>query len=166
MSCQCQCNAGNEPGIYTIIDGIVEKYKGQAGSLIPVLHQTQQALGYLPENVQAYIAEKLGIPLSEVYGVVSFYTLFSTVPKGKYKISICLGTACYVKGAGDILAEFEKQLKIKVGETTEDGMFTLEACRCLGACGLAPVLTVNENVHGRLTVQDVADIVKKYVGDK
>ena len=98
--------------------------------------------------------------------MVSFYTLFSTVPKGKYKISICLGTACYVKGAGDILAEFEKQLKIKVGETTEDGMFTLEACRCLGACGLAPVLTVNDNVHGRLAVQDVADIIKKYVGDE
>lgn len=112
--------------------------------------------------MQAYIAEKLHMPLSEVYGVVSFYALFSTVPKGKYKISVCLGTACYVRGAGQILAEFEKDLQIKVGETTDDKMFTLEACRCLGACGLAPVLMVNGNVHGRLVPSDVQNIIKKY----
>jgi NADP-reducing hydrogenase subunit HndA len=129
-----------------------------------LLHKVQQVIGYLPEDVQAYIAEKLHIPLSEVYGVVSFYALFNTEPKGKYKISVCLGTACYVKGAGQIVAEFEKQLKVKVGETTEDGLFTLEACRCLGACGLAPVLMINDNVHGRLVPGsgDVVSIIDKY----
>lgn len=159
MSCQCQCGTEN---IYEFIDRIVERYQGQEGALIPVLHQVQETAGCLPEDIQAYVAEKLGIPLSEVYGVVSFYALFSTEPKGKNKISICLGTACYVKGAGQVLSEFEKQLGIKVGETTKDGEFTLEGCRCLGACGLAPVLTVNGNVHGRLTAQDVPAIINKY----
>lgn len=164
MSCQCQCSAG--AGKVEAIDLIVEKYAGQEGCLIPVLHEVQEHYGYLPEEVQAYIAEKLNIPLSEVYGVVSFYALFSTVPKGKYKISVCLGTACYVRGAGQIVEEFEKELKIKVGETTEDKMFTLEACRCLGACGLAPVLMVNGNVHGRLVPSDVSNIINKYKAEQ
>lgn len=162
MSCQCEGNAVKNIDKFDLIDRVVEKYEGQEGSLIPILHQVQQVYGYLPEDVQAYIAEKLDIPLSEVYGVVSFYTLFSTLPKGKNKISICLGTACYVRGAGQIVSEFEKQLGIKVGETTDDGQFTLEGCRCLGACGLAPVLTVNEKVHGRLTPNDVTSIISKY----
>lgn len=162
MSCQCQCSTGKGGTKYEPIDRIIEKYKDQQGALIPVLHQVQEVFGYLPEDVQAYIAEKLNIPLSEVYGVVSFYTLFSTQPKGKYKVSICLGTACYVKGAGQILSQFEKELNVKVGGTTEDGLFTLEACRCLGACGLAPVLMVNDNVHGRLTTNDVTAIINKY----
>ncbi|MCR4440579.1 MAG: NADH-quinone oxidoreductase subunit NuoE [Peptococcaceae bacterium] len=162
MSCLCQCGTGKESEILAFIDRIIDAYKGQKGALIPVLHQVQEHLGYLPEDVQAYIAEKLNVPLSEVYGVVSFYTLFSTVPKGKYKISVCLGTACYVKGSGQILAELEKELNINVGSTTEDGLFTLEACRCLGCCGLAPVLMVNDNVHGRLTKSDVGAIIKKY----
>lgn len=161
MSCQCQCGNG-AIGKYEPIDRVIETYKGQEGALIPILHKVQESYGYLPEDVQAYIAEKLNIPLSEVYGVVSFYSLFSTEPKGKHKVSVCLGTACYVKGSGQILAEFEKQLGIKVGETTEDGNFTLEACRCLGACGLAPVLMVNDHVHGRLTSNDVATIIEKY----
>ncbi len=159
MVCQCQCSTGIN---YDLIDRIIEKYQGQEGSLIPILHEVQQVVGYLPEEVQAYIAEKLEVPLSEIYGVVSFYSLFSTKPKGKFKVSVCLGTACYVKGSGQVLSELEKQLGIRVGETTDDGMFTLEACRCLGACGLAPVLTVNDNVHGRLTTDDVTDIIKKY----
>lgn len=162
MGCQCQCSTGKKEGKYEMIDRIVEKYKGQAGSLIPVLHEVQENLGYLPEDVQICVAEKMGVPLSEVYGVVSFYSLFTTIPKGKHKISVCLGTACYVRGSGQIVSEFEKQLKIKVGQTTEDGLFTLEACRCLGACGLAPVLTVNDNVHGRLTKKDVSEIINKY----
>lgn len=159
MSCQCQCGSTT---VYDYIDRIVERYQGEEGALIPVLHQVQEAHGYLPEEIQAYIAEKLNVTLSEVYGVVSFYALFSTEPKGRNKVSICLGTACYVKGAGQVLAEFEKELGIKVGQTTEDGDFTLEGCRCLGACGLAPVLTVNGNVHGRLTPADVPAIIKKY----
>lgn len=161
MSCHCQ-NYAEKKEKFMQIDRIIEHYQGQEGALIPVLHQVQETYGYLPEDVQAYIAEKLRIPLSEVYGVVSFYSLFNTEPKGKYKVSICLGTACYVKGSGQILEEFEKQLKIKVGQTSEDGIFTLEACRCLGACGLAPVLMVNDNVHGRLVPQDVASIIAKY----
>jgi len=161
MSCQCQCTTERDER-FSIVDRVVERYKGQEGALIPILHQIQEAIGYLPEDVQAYVAEKLNVPLSEVYGVVSFYALFNTEPKGKYKISICLGTACYVKGAGQILAEFEKELNIKVGGTSEDGLFTLEACRCLGACGLAPVLMINENVHGRLVPGDVPEIIKKY----
>ncbi len=160
MSCQCQCNTDNDK--FALIDRIIERHQGQKGSLISILHQIQEVIGYLPEDVQAYVAQKLGIPLSEVYGVVSFYALFNTEPKGKYKISICLGTACYVKGSGEILSEFEKQLGIKVGQTTADGLFTLEGCRCLGACGLAPVLTVNDRVHGRLVPADVSSIIKKY----
>lgn len=162
MACQCQGCAGVETDKFAVIDKIVAKYEGQKGSLIPVLHETQLVFGYLSEEVQAYVAEKLDIPLSEVYGVVSFYALFTTEPIGKYKISICLGTACYVKGSGDILAEFEKELGIKVGETTKDNLFTLQGCRCLGACGLAPVLTVNDKVHGRLVPDDVKSIIKQY----
>jgi len=161
MSCQCQCSTGKDER-FQLIDRVIERYKGQEGALIPILHQVQEAVGYLPEDVQAYVAEKLNVPLSEVYGVVSFYSLFNTEPKGKFKVSICLGTACYVKGAGQILAEFEKELKVKVGETTEDGLFTLEACRCLGACGLAPVMMINDNVHGRLVPGDVSTIISKY----
>lgn len=161
MSCACKNGAPEAPQ-FELIDSIIEEHKHEKGALIPVLHEAQEALGYLPEDVQAYIAEKLNVHLSEVYGVVSFYSLFSTEPKGKYKISICLGTACYVKGSGEIMAEFEKQLGIKVGQTTEDGHYTLEGCRCLGCCGLAPVLMVNDNVHGRLSTKDVGEIIKKY----
>ncbi len=161
MSCQCECGTLKSPQ-FELIDRIVEKHKGEKGALIPVLHEAQETLGYLPEDVQAYIAEKLNVHLSEVYGVVSFYSLFSIVPKGKYKISVCLGTACYVKGAGNIMEEFESQLGVKVGQTTEDGQFTLEGCRCLGCCGLAPVLMVNDKVYGRLTTKDVGPIIKEY----
>ena len=162
MSCQCHSSTSLEKEMFKKIDHIIESYKNQEGTLIPVLHETQKLFGYLPEDVQAYIAEKLAIPLSEVYGVVSFYTLFSTEPKGQHKISVCLGTACYVKGSGAILAELEKLLSVKVGQTTPDGQFTLEACRCLGACGLAPVLTVDGDVYGRLVTKDVAKIINKY----
>lgn len=161
MACQCQCNSEKEDK-FRIIDNVVERYEGHDGSLIPILHDIQEEIGYLPEDVQAYVSEKLNIPLSEVYGVVSFYSLFNIEPKGKYKVSVCMGTACYVKGAGQILAEFEKELDIKVGQTTEDGLFTLEGCRCLGACGLAPVLTINDHVHGRLVPGDVPNLIKKY----
>lgn len=162
MSCQCKCGAGQEENKYAFIDRIIEKYKDEKGAMIPILHEVQQEKGYLPEDVQAYIAQKMGVPLSEVYGIVTFYALFNTQPRGKHRISVCLGTACYVRGSGKILEELEKLLNIKVGETTADGQFTLEACRCLGACGLAPVLTVDEHVHGRLTTKDVADLIAKY----
>ncbi|MGI6587993.1 MAG: NADH-quinone oxidoreductase subunit NuoE [Peptococcia bacterium] len=162
MGCQCQSNCEKKEDKFEFIDRVIERYKGQEGSMIPILHAIQQKLGYLPEDVQAYIAEKMEVPLSEIYGIVSFYALFSTQPKGKHKISVCMGTACYVRGSGLILDELEKQLGIRVGETTKDGLFTLEACRCLGACGLAPVLTVDEHVHGRLTTNDIAEVISKY----
>lgn len=158
----CQCGSAVKDDRFVKIDQILDLNGRDESFLIQNLEQIQNALGYLPEDVQAYVAEAMGIPLSKVYGVVTFYSLFNTEPIGKYKISICMGTACYVKGSGEIMAEFEKQLNIKMGETTQDGRFTLEACRCLGACGLAPVLTVNGKVFGRLTADDVSSIISQF----
>ena len=144
------------------LDAIVEKYKDTRGALIQVLHEVQEVYGYLPLEVQRAISEKMNIPLAEIYGVVSFYTQFSIYPKGKYQINVCMGTACYVKGANEILDKFRTRLSIDVGECTEDGMFSLEACRCIGACGLAPVVTINEDVYGKLGADDVDGIIDKY----
>lgn len=141
---------------------VIEEHKNQAGATIPVLHKAQDIYGYLPIEVQTMIAEGLGVPLAEVYGIVTFYTQFSLNPKGQYNIGVCLGTACYVKGSGDILEKIKERLGIDVGECTPDGKFSIEATRCIGACGLAPVLTVNDEVYGRLTVDDVDDILAKY----
>ena len=141
---------------------VIAQYKDQDGALIPVLHKAQEIYGYLPIEVQTMIADGLSVPLAEVYGVVTFYAQFSLYPKGEYVIGVCLGTACYVKGSGDIIDKFKQILGIDVGECTPDGKFSLEATRCIGACGLAPVLTVNEDVYGRLTVDDVDDILAKY----
>lgn len=160
-NCQCSCDFSKDPRIKEL-EKIIVRHKSQEGSLIPVLHRAQELFGYLPEEVQIYIAKALNIPLSEVYGVVSFYSLFTTEPRGKYIIKLCLGTACYVKGSGKIMDNLEKELSIKVGETTKDGLFTLEGCRCVGACGLAPVLMVNEQVHGRLSPNDVASLIRTY----
>jgi len=141
---------------------IIEKYKNTKGALIPVLHEAQEVYGYLPMEVQKIISEGLGVPLSEIYGVVTFYTQFSLNPKGKYRIGVCLGTACYVKGASAIIDKVKEKLGIDVGECTEDGKFSLEATRCLGACGLAPVMTINDDVYGKLVADDVEDILEKY----
>ncbi len=141
---------------------IIAEYKGQDGALIPVLHKAQEIYGYLPIEVQTMIADGLEVPLAEVYGVVTFYTQFSLNPKGEYKIGVCLGTACYVKGSGDILEKIKEILKLEVDGCTPDGKFSLEATRCIGACGLAPVFTVNEDVYGRITADDVAGILAKY----
>ena len=126
------------------------------------MQKAQEIYGYLPIEVQTIIAEEMDISLEKVYGVVTFYAQFSINPKGKYKISVCLGTACYVKGSGDIYNKLQEKLGIAGGEITPDGKFSLDACRCIGACGLAPVLTVNEDVYGRLTVDDVDKILEKY----
>ena len=144
------------------LDEIVAKYKDTRGALIPVLHEAQEVYGYLPLEVQRVVAEKLNIPLAEVYGVVSFYTQFSIYPKGQYQINVCMGTACYVKGANEVLDKFRTRLSIDVGECTEDGKFSLEACRCIGACGLAPVVTINDEVYGKLTADDVDGILDDY----
>ena len=141
---------------------VIAKYKDQDGALIPVLHQAQEIYGYLPIEVQTMIADGLGVPLAEVYGVVTFYTQFSLNPKGEYKIGVCLGTACYVKGSGDILEKFKELAGIDVDGCTPDGKFSLEATRCIGACGLAPVFTINEDVYGRVTADDVPAIFAKY----
>jgi NADP-reducing hydrogenase subunit HndA len=141
---------------------IIARHKDEPGALIQVLHEAQEHHGYLPLSVQREIAQGLNVPLAEVYGVVSFYTQFSTKPKGRYKINVCMGTACYVKGAGQILDRFKECLSLQVGECSEDGKFSIEACRCIGACGLAPVITINEDVYGRLVPDDVDDILKNY----
>ena len=141
---------------------VIAEYKGQQGAVIPVLHKAQEIYGYLPIEVQEMISEGLGAPLAEIYGIVTFYTQFTLEPKGEHHIGICLGTACYVKGSGDILEKFKERLSIDVGGCTPDGKFSLEATRCIGACGLAPVLTVNDEVYGRLEVKDVDDILAKY----
>ncbi len=141
---------------------VIARHKGQPGATMPVLQAAQEIFGYLPEEVQIIIAEGLDIPLSEVYGVVSFYTQFSLNPKGRYQISICLGTACYVKGAGAILDAVQKKLGIAPGGITPDGKFSLDACRCIGACGLAPVMMINDDVYGRLTPDQVAGILDRY----
>ncbi len=141
---------------------VIAKHKDTKGALIPVLHQAQEIYGYLPEEVQAIISRELGVTMAEIYGVVTFYTQFSTQPKGKYKIGVCLGTACYVKGSGDILNKIKDILGIKEGECTPDGKFSIDATRCIGACGLAPVITVNDDVYGKLTVDDVEGILAKY----
>ena len=141
---------------------VIAAHKGQPGATMPVLQAAQDIFGYLPEEVQIMIAEGLDIPLSEIYGVVSFYAQFSVNPKGKYRVSVCLGTACYVKGAGDILQAVEKKLGITSGGITPDGKFSLDACRCIGACGLAPVMMINYDVYGRLTPDQVAGILDSY----
>lgn len=141
---------------------VIEEHKNQQGALMPVLQAAQGIYGYLPIEIQKLIADKLSISMEKVYEVVTFYSQFSLSPKGQYNISVCLGTACYVKGAGDVFARFEERLGIAGGECSEDGKYSLEACRCIGACGLAPVLTVNEEVYGKLTVDDVDKILAKY----
>ena len=136
--------------------------KDNPGALMPVLQKAQEIYGYLPIEVQTIIADMLGVSLSEVYGVATFYAQFSLNPKGEHRISVCLGTACYVKGADKILEELERILEIKVGECTRDGLFSLDACRCVGACGLAPVMMIDEEVYGRIKPEDVAGILQKY----
>jgi len=137
-------------------------HKTQKGSLMPVLQAAQLIYGYMPEEVQKMVAEGMGVSLSEVYGIVTFYSQFSLTPKGKHQISICLGTACYVSGSAKILARFETELGIKDGQCTPDGKFSIDSARCVGACGLAPVLSVDEDVYGKVTESMVPEILSNY----
>lgn len=141
---------------------VIDKNKGKEGALMPILHDAQKIFGCLPIEVQKKIANELEIPLSEVYGVVTFYSQFSLEPKGDYVIGVCLGTACYVKDAQPILDKVSKIINTKPGENSADGKFTLVATRCIGACGLAPVMTINEDVYGRLKVEDIEGIMANY----
>ncbi|WP_069651113.1 NADH-quinone oxidoreductase subunit NuoE [Caloranaerobacter ferrireducens] len=142
---------------------VIEENKEKKGALMPVLHEAQRIFGYLPIEVQRMISEGLNIPLAEIYGVATFYSQFSLIPKGKYQIGVCLGTACYVKGAQAIIDKIKEELNLEVGGTTKDRKFSLQATRCIGACGLAPVMTINEDVYGRLKADEVPAILKKYM---
>ncbi|MDD3738454.1 MAG: NAD(P)H-dependent oxidoreductase subunit E [Lentimicrobiaceae bacterium] len=144
------------------IKAICKEHNNDKGELINVLHKTQGLFGYLPAEVQELIAEELNISVAHVYGVVSFYSFFTMVPKGEHPISICMGTACYVRGAEKVLDEFKRILNLQVGETTPDGKFSLSCLRCVGACGLAPVVMVGEKVYGRISPDGVRDIIDEY----
>ncbi len=144
------------------LKAVIKEHHDQPGGLMPVLQGAQEIYGYLPIEVQQMIADGLGISLSEVYGVATFYSQFSLTPKGKNRISVCLGTACYVKGADKVLEAVEKKLGIKSGECTEDGLFSLDSTRCIGACGLAPVMMINDEVYGKLTPEQIDGIIDKY----
>jgi len=158
---KCCCNKIDKEKMKKL-EEIIDAHKTQEGALIPVLHEAQELFGYLPEEVQQKIADGLGVSLAEVYGVATFYSRFTLTPKGKYNIQLCLGTACYVKGADKILVKLEELLGIKVGETTPDGKFSIEGARCLGACGLAPVMVINGEVYGKVTPEMIKGILDKY----
>jgi len=147
---------------YAQLQESIAKHKGERGAVMPVLQEAQSLFGYVPQDVQEMIADGLGVTLSEVYGVATFYAQFSLKPKGEYVIGVCLGTACYVKGSQKVMDKLSEELKIEPGETTDDGKFTLNATRCLGACGLAPVMMINDEVYGRLTPDVVPGILDKY----
>lgn len=140
----------------------VARYKGQPSGLIQVLHRAQELNGFLSREVLTKVADELGVSLSQVYGVVSFYSLFTTMPKGRHTINVCMGTACYVRGASDLLSKIDEEVGLKPGETTDDRRFSLEVVRCVGACGLGPVVIVDEDTHPRLTGDKVGDVLKGY----
>ena len=141
---------------------VIAELKDQPGALMPIMQKAQDIYGYLPIEVQTMISDATGVPLEKIYGIATFYAQFALAPKGKYRISVCLGTACYVKGAQGIYDKLVELLKIEEGECTPDGKFSLEACRCVGACGLAPVMMINDDVYGRLTPDMIPDILAKY----
>ena len=162
MQQSCDTNVLTEE-LKATLSELVAENKGKPGAIMTVLHEVQDSLGYIPYEVQKFLAEGLDVPLADIYGVITFYSRFSLTPTGKYKIGVCMGTACYVKSADKILERIEQILGIKAGETTEDRLFSIEATRCIGACGLAPVLTINEDVYGKLTGPDEMDgILAKY----
>ena len=163
---ECKCGNQLADPRYEELHQIILKYRDVKGSLIPVLHEAQNLFGYLPIEVQQVIARELKVPLAEIYGVITFYTQFSLKPKGKFKIQVCLGTACYVKGANLILDKLKEKLGINVGDCSEDGLFSLDICRCIGACGLAPVMMINDDVYGTLTTDQIASIIDKYLVQK
>ena len=146
----------------TALQQVIDELKDEPGALMPIMQRAQDIFGYLPEDVQHYIVKALDIPVSDVYGVATFYAQFTLEPSGKYVISVCLGTACYVKGSQKVLDRLSEELNVPIGKTTADGLFTLNPTRCLGACGLAPVMTINEEVYGQLTPDDIPGILAKY----
>lgn len=162
-SCQCCCNEkDNDQQVFDHIGEIIEKYKNIEGSLIQVLHMAQSMYGYLPLELQKFIAECMDKPLSEVSGVVTFYSFFSTQPKGKHTIRVCMGTACYVRGGKKIVEKLSEILGVEVGDTTPDGVFTFEIMRCIGACGLAPAMMIDDVVYKQVNPNKLQQILNKY----
>jgi NADH-quinone oxidoreductase subunit E len=157
-----EINADLTPDVMGRVNEVIDRYVNKPGALIPVLEECQGILGYIPVELQEYIAEKLNIPGSTVYGVVTFYSFFSMVPKGRHIIKVCMGTACYVRGIGEVLNRICSEFRLEVGGTTEDRRFSLEAVRCLGACGLAPVIVVNQDTHGGVSADKIMDILNRY----
>ena len=148
------------------VDKCIARNKGKPGSLIPVLEECQEIVGYLPVEIQEYIGKGLNVPGSTVYGVVTFYSLFSMTPKGRHTIKVCMGTACYVRGVAEVLNRLQSKFKLGVGDTTEDRQFSLETVRCLGACGLAPVVVVDSDTYGGVTPDSIINVLKKYEKSK
>ncbi|WP_426350724.1 NADH-quinone oxidoreductase subunit NuoE [Alloiococcus sp. CFN-8] len=160
MSTECKFN-GTAQQEKELMD-VIAQYKNEQGALMPIMQRAQDIYGYLPIEVQEVIADNLNIPLSQVYGVATFYSQFALKPKGKYKIGVCMGTACYVKGSAKVLEKIQDTLGIGMKETTEDGLFSIEDTRCLGCCGLAPVMMINDDVYGMVTPEQVGGILDKY----
>ena len=156
------CPETTEESLFPVLSDIIASYIGQKGALIPVLQTIQNLMGYLPENALRYVSKKMKVPFSEVTGVVSFYSFFSTNPRGKFMVRVCLGTACYVRGGNAVLEALSRALGIRVGETTDDRIFSLEIGRCFGACGLAPVVMVNDDVHQRVKPSKVKELLFRY----
>lgn len=156
-TCKCQCGGKDEK-----LEEILNKYEKNKSNLIQILNEIQEYYGYIPEKAQLAISNYLGMEMAEIYGVITFYSRFTLKPKGKYNIAVCLGTACFVKGSEKLLDTVKETLKIKEGETTEDGNFSLEATRCIGACGLAPVFTVNDEVYGKATPELMKKVIAEY----
>ena len=161
--CQCGCEGCN--GRDEFLDGLCAKYQPIKDNLIQMLNEVQEHYGYIPTKAQKVLSEFLNVPMAEVYGVITFYSRFTLKPKGKYNIAVCLGTACYVKGSQKIMDRLKERLKIEAGETTADGLFSIEETRCVGACGLAPVFTVNGEVYGKATVQVLDKVIDELSGN-
>ena len=158
-----KCTNCAEERVKKEVDEILNQYTEAKDNLIPILNEVQVKYGYIPKVAQLEIADYLHMALAEVYGVITFYSRFTLVPKGKYNVSVCLGTACYVKGSQKIMDRLKERLKIEAGETTKDGMFSIEETRCVGACGLAPVFTVNDEVYGKATVKKLDEVLDMYM---
>lgn len=159
---KCECQKMSDEEKYTFLNDVIEEYEKKESNLIQILHIAQSIFGYLPSDVQKFVAEKMDLPISKVSGVITFYSFFSTEPKGEYTIKVCLGTACYVRGGKTIFDKLKELLNIDVGQTTEDLKFSLEVVRCLGACGLAPVMSINDKVYQRVNPNKLQQILKEY----
>ena len=156
------CEGCNGCKIDEKLEKIAKKYKNVEGGIISALHEVQDTYGYISSTAQKYLSKEFNVPMSEIYGIITFYSRFSLVPKGKYNIQVCMGTACYVKGSEKVLNRFKEKLGIEEGKTTSDGKFSIESVRCIGACGLAPAIVINEEVYGKMDEKKVDELIEKY----